>query len=132
MQNPPPGQPPAAAAGIDKKTGAILAYVLGWLTGVVMMFVGHDDPDVKYHGAQSTIFFGSLTILFWVIEFIYAFMPGVIKFLLTIVLFVIAIYAIVVWVMCLLRANNGGGARFEIPLVGSYVTPYAEQLANAV
>jgi hypothetical protein len=34
--------------------------------------------------------------------------------------------------MCLLRANSGGGARFELPLVGGVVTPYAEQLANAI
>jgi uncharacterized membrane protein len=36
------------------------------------------------------------------------------------------------WIVCLYKAWSGGGARFEIPLVGGVVTPYAEQIANSV
>jgi hypothetical protein len=39
---------------------------------------------------------------------------------------------VIVWIIALLRANSSGGARFQLPLVGGFIAPYAEQLANAV
>jgi uncharacterized membrane protein len=127
-----PGYQPAATGGIDRKTGAILAYVLGWVTGVIFLFVGKNDPDVKYHGAQSLVFFGGLSVLLAVLNIVGGFMPGVLKLLFGVVMFAIGLYGFVAWIICLVRASGGGGARFEVPLVGSYVTPYAEQIANAV
>jgi uncharacterized membrane protein len=38
----------------------------------------------------------------------------------------------VIWIVCLVQAFSNNGARFQIPLVGSFVTPYAEQLAASV
>lgn len=139
MQNPPPGpppggQPPAAAAGMDKKTGAILSYALFWLSGFVMLFVGGEDPDVKYHAAQSTIVFGSLTVAYWLLFFVSAFLRGtfLVAGLFALVEFVIVLVTLAVWIYCLVRTIGGTGERFELPYVGSYVTPYAEQLAGAV
>ena len=140
MQNPPPGPPPGgeppnypppAATGIDKKTGSILSYLLWWITGIIFLFVGKDDPDVKYHAAQSTVFFGSVTVASWILWIVGGFM-GPLAFLFGALGFAVIVYGVVVWVMCLIQASNGGGARFPIPWVGGVVTPYAEQLANAI
>src|ERR1700716_2595364 len=90
MQNPPPGPPPGGqppsypppggqqpgyeppgyqpATGIDKKTGAILSYLLWWITGIIFLFVGKNDPDVKFHAAQSTIFFGAIFIVDFILN----------------------------------------------------------------
>jgi uncharacterized membrane protein len=150
MQNPPPGPPPGgqppsypppggpqpgyqpATGGVDKKTGAILSYVLGWITGLIFLFVGKNDPDVKYHGAQSLVFFGGMTVIIWVLQILGSFTPGVIRAIFGIVVFLLSVFAFVVWIMCLVRAASGNGQRFQIPVVGNYVTPYAEQIANAV
>src|SRR5262252_4925617 len=125
-------QPYQAAGGVDKKTGAILSYLLGWITGIIFLFVGKNDPDVKYHAAQSTIFFGGMTVIFWALRILESFLPGVISFLLALIGVVLGFYTFIMWIVCLVQANNNAGARFQIPIVGSYVTPYAEQLANAV
>jgi uncharacterized membrane protein len=128
---PPPGfpqqpyQPPSS--GINKKTGAILSYVLGWITGVIFLFVGKDDPDVKYHAAQSTVFFGGLTVLYIIVDIVQSIIHP-----LFFVLWLIDIYAFIMWIFCLIQANNGQGARFRIPLLGDVVTPYADQLASSV
>ena len=144
---PPPGQPPpsypqqgyqqpyqtTSGSGVDKKTGAILSYLLGWLTGIIFLFVGKDDPDVKYHAAQSIVFFGGMTVIFWAINFLSIAIGSFgISVLLNLVKFVLGIFTVVVWVICLVRANSLGGQRFQIPVVGNLVTPYAEQIANAV
>lgn len=154
MQNPPPGPPPGGqppypppggqqpgypppgyqpqASGIDKRTGAILAYLLWWITGIVFLFVGKNDPDVKLHAAQSTIFFGAIFVVWFVLGQIGNIVGLTLGVLLGLVAWAIWVFGVVIWVMCLLRANNGGGTRFPLPVVGGVVTPYAEQLANAV
>src|SRR2546430_17313452 len=128
---PPPGYPPATA-GIDKKTGAILSYLLGWITGIIFLFVGKNDPDVKYHAAQSLVFFGGLTVIIWVLRILGSFTPSIISGIIWLVIFALGIFSFVAWIMCLVRAASGNWQRFPIPLVGSFVTPYAEQIANAV
>ena len=137
---PPPGQqPPAyppqgyqqqpyqATSGVDKKTGAILSYLLGWITGIIFLFVAKNDPDVKYHAAQSTIFFGGMTVIFWLLYSL-----GAVIGLLFVLSWLVFILSIVGWVFCLVRANSYGGARFQLPIVGDLIAPYVEQLANAV
>jgi uncharacterized membrane protein len=151
MQNPPPGPPrggqppsypppggqqpgyqPAATGGVDKKTGTILSYVLGWVTGIVFLFVGKDDPDVKYHAAQSLVFFGGLSVVMMAIWIVSHVLPWYLVALLGLANFALFVFGFVVWIMCLVRASSGGGARFQVPLVGNLVTQYAEQLAAAV
>jgi uncharacterized membrane protein len=129
---PPPGYQPSGASGVDKKTGSILSYLLGWVTGIIFLFVGKNDPDVKYHAAQSVVFFGGMTVVFWALRIFESFLPFGLGLLFVLVSLVLSVYTVVVWVLCLVRANSGGGARFEIPIVGGFVTPYAEQLAAAV
>ena len=138
---PPPGQPgypppggyqPVAGTGVDKKTGAILSYLLGWVTGIIFLFVGKNDPDVKYHAAQSIILFGGITVLFWVLRIVGGFMPFPLDLLLLLVYAALGVFSFIIWIVCLVQASSNNGARFQVPIVGSWITPYAEQLANAV
>jgi len=123
-------QQPATSSGIDKRTGAFLSYLLGWITGLIMLFVGKNDPDVKYHAAQSLVFFGGLTV----INFILGILGGLSHalFFFGWITDVIALFGFIMWIVCLYKAWSGGGARFQIPIVGSFVSPYAEQIANSV
>jgi len=149
MQNPPPGPPPGgqppsypppggqqpgyppqgspAAGGIDKKTGAILSYALWFVTGIIFLFVGKGDPDVKFHAAQSTITFGAVFVVGIVLDILAGFVG-----ILGLVSFAVWLFGVIIWIMCLVRASGGGGARFQVPVIGGVITPYAEQLANAV
>jgi uncharacterized membrane protein len=119
---PPPGQPApmsgAGAVGSNKKTYTIVAYVLGWLGGLIMLFVGKDDPDVKWNAAQSVIIFGGLSIVMLVLGFIaWA------------VLFLIGF---IFWVAFLIQSLQGNGERIPAPVIGSMIAPYVDQLANSI
>src|SRR5207247_8924391 len=75
MPPPPPGRPAPvggtpSTAGSNKKTYTILAYVLGWLGGLIFLFVGKDDPDVKWNAANSLLIFGGLSVVMIVLSFI--------------------------------------------------------------
>jgi len=132
QQPPPPPGPmqPASQGGIDKKTGSWLAYLLWWVTGVIMLFVGKNDPDVKYHAAQSVILFGSYSVIQVILSILgrieaLGFVLGIISLLLWLA-------AVIFWIILLVKAFQGNGQRFEVPVLGGVITPYAEQLANSV
>jgi uncharacterized membrane protein len=128
MQQPPPGpMQPASAGGIDKKTGSWLSYLLWWITGIIMLFVGKNDPDVKYHAAQSIVFFGSITVLQVILSILGNFL-GILGVLSALV----GLVGLVYWIIALVKAFSGNGERFELPLVGGVIAPYAEQLAASV
>jgi len=58
------GQSVAAPSseGLQENIAALLAYALGWLTGIVFLLIDK-RPYVKFHAAQSIVVFGGLTIL---------------------------------------------------------------------
>ena len=129
MPPPPPSQPAPmggtpSAVGSNKKTYTILAYILGWLTGIIFLFVGKDDPDVKWNAANSVVVFGGLSV----IDFVLGLIPGVRFVLVPIVGLIIFIY----WLIFLIKAVQGNGERIQAPVIGSFIDPYVDQLANAV
>lgn len=119
------------SSGLDKKTSAILSYVAGWVTGIIFLFVGKNDPDVKFHAAQSVVFFGAVSVLNIVLSVLGSLL-GALGIIFSLAGLALLILAVVVWIMAIVQANNTGGARAELPLVGKFVAPYADQLAAAV
>ncbi len=128
MPPPPPGQPApmpmsGAPAASNKKTYTILAYALGWIGGLIFLFVGKDDPDVKWNSAQSVVFFGGLTV----VNIILGFIPVV--NLLAILLWLVGF---VYWVIFLIKSLQGNGERIQAPIIGGFLGGFATQLADAV
>lgn len=119
------------SAGVDKKTGAILSYALGWLTGIIFLFVGKKDPDVKFHAAQSVVFFGAVSVVNIVLSIVGSLL-GAVGIIFSLAGLAVAVLALVVWIMSMIQANNVGGVRAEMPIVGKYVAPYADRLAASV
>jgi uncharacterized membrane protein len=139
MQNPPPpsphgptsGPPATTSAGMDKKTAATLSYLAGWVTGLIFLFLAkQNDPDVRYHAAQSTVFFGGLTVL-RIVFGIFTMVSGI-GFVFSILNFLVTLLIIAGWIFSLYKAWTGNGARFTYPVIGQFITPYAEQLAARV
>lgn len=124
---PPPGQQPpmggTPAADSNKKLYTILAYALGWIGGLIFLFVGKDDPDVKWNAAQSTIIFGGLSIVILVLAYI----PPVI-----LLAFLLSVIGFVYWVIFLIQSIQGNGERIPAPVIGSALAPYVAQLAAAI
>lgn len=127
MPPPPPGQPApmgGSAAASNKKTYTILAYVLGWIGGLIFLFVGKDDPDVKWNAAQSLLIFGGLTIVIVVLNFIPV--AG------QIIGGVLWLIGFVYWVIFLIQSLQGTGQRIQAPVIGGFISPYVDQIASAV
>jgi uncharacterized membrane protein len=128
MPPPPPSQPSPmggvpSAAGSNKKTYTILAYLFWWVTGLIFLFVGKDDPDVKWNAANSVVVFGGLSIVAIVLSVI----PVV-----QLLVFVLWIVAFVYWVIFMIQALQGTGQRIHAPGMSGFIDKYVDQLANAV
>ncbi|MQY21410.1 hypothetical protein NRB20_45210 [Nocardia sp. RB20] len=109
----------------------MLAYALGWLTGIIFLFVGKDDPDVKFHASQSIVFFGAVSVVNIVLSVVGSLL-GVFGIIFSLVGVAVGVFAVVVWVMAMVQANNSGGVRAGLPIVGRFTAPYADRLADSI
>ena len=130
---PPPATTPQAAAGsgLDENVAALLAYVLGWLTGLIFFLIDK-RPYVRFHAMQSIITFGALHILQIVLitggvfggilsGMGGGFLMGGLSFLLY---GVFSLVILVTWVLCMVKAYQG--QRFKLPVVGNIAEGYAK------
>lgn len=122
MPPPPPSQPaPMGGAASNAKTNVILAYLLWWVTGLIFLFVGKNDPDVKWNAAQSVVVLGGIWLVSTIVTFIFA--P--IGWLLYLVGFVY-------WVIFLVGAFNYQGGHIKAPGISQFTDGLTDQVANAV
>lgn len=131
MPPPPPSQPapmggtPARAGG-NKNLYTILAWALfPPLGSLIFLFVGKDDPDVKYNSAQAVVIHGA------------AFVVWVILRILTAIILPIAILLIlwdlvwfILWVIGVVVAFQAGGRRLSFPVVGPMAASYVPMVES--
>jgi uncharacterized membrane protein len=110
-----------SAAGSSSKTNVLLAYLLWWITGLIFLFVGKNDPDVKWNAAQSVVVLGGL----WLI----AFVVGLVIFPVSAIIYLIAL---VYWVIFMIGAFNYKGGHIDAPGIGQFTNQLTDQLANMV
>ncbi len=87
--------------GIPERWERVLAYLFGWVSGIILLLVEQRNQTVRRHAAQSTLIFGGLSILgflanvlggalghIWVIGGLFSFGFGAISWALGVVGFV--------------------------------------------
>ena len=91
--------------GLPKNTAAALAYVLGWLTGIVFLII-EKDSFVRFHAMQSVVTFGALTILTLLPVIGWVLSPLVI------------ILGFILWLLLIYKAYQG--EEFKLPWLGDW------------
>jgi uncharacterized membrane protein len=123
MPPPPPSQPApigGGAVGSNKKLYSVLAWALIPPIGsLIFLFVGKDDPDVKYNAAQATIIHGAF--------FIVAVVVGIVFFP---IYFVWTLIWFIVWLVGWIMALQANGARFDFPVLGPMVAQYVPKVES--
>lgn len=94
---------------MNEKTKAIIAYIFGWIGGLIVLFGMKDNQrDTKFHAAQAIV----LSAGYFLISLIYSYIPIVIPFFSTALW---AIYIIGI-IMGIAKANKEEDP--ELPVVG--------------
>ena len=111
-----------AAAGLQENVAAALSYLVGWLTGIVFLLIDK-RPFVRFHAAQSIVFFGGI----FVIQILLGFLGhSILGLLIVPVSLLLWLAEVIAWVVLLIFAFQG--KNFEIPIVA----PIAKNIAGKV
>lgn len=103
-------------SGLPRNTAAALAYVLGVITGLALLFLEKDDEYVRYHALQSI----ALSVV-WLGGWIVLMVIPVIGWLL---LPFWGLLMFVFWLVAMVKAWQG--ERFRLPVLGEYVMKYGK------
>ena len=95
---------------------AALSYLLGFITGIVILVVEKEDKFIRFHAMQSTMIFGGLFILNVMVRLIFSPLVflGVVASLVNIL---ISIVAVIIWIVSMVKAYQG--QMFKWPIAGS-------------
>ena len=106
--------------GLDKNIAALLSYVLGWVSGLVIILIEKEDDFVRFHAMQSIITFGALTvlsILFGSMFMFFVFIGPLIN-----------MAGIVLWILLMIKAYQG--EKFMLPVAGEMAERWAKKFGK--
>lgn len=106
-----------AARDDNRNLVAALAYLFGFVTGLVILFVEKDDKFIRFHAMQSTLLFGALTVLSILVNIIFGNAGGLLSGL-------ISIAMVILWVVSLVKAYQG--QMFKWSIVGDYAEKFVK------
>ncbi len=98
----------AGTRKLEPRLAAVLAYMLGIVTGILLLRVEREDRFVRFHALQSILF--SSTVLVVLLMFVSVGLELGALFL--------SIAAWAVWAILMLRAARG--EFFQLPLIGRW------------
>ncbi|TMD33713.1 MAG: hypothetical protein E6J04_07780 [Chloroflexi bacterium] len=118
------------STGLSARTEAILGYLFWWLGGLVFFVIERKNRFVRFHAAQSIIFFGGVSVLLEALHLI-SLIP-LLGFLLYIPLSfastIITVIAILTWLFMMFQMYRG--RNFRIPIVSEYADRLVDRFTS--
>ena len=97
------------STGFDANVAAALAYLVGFVTGIIFLLVEKENKFVRFHAMQSTLVFLGIVAVDILIQ-----MVPILGAL--VVVFVVIPVSAILWLLLMYRAYQGDD--FKLPLVG--------------
>jgi len=94
-----------------------LAYLLGWLTGIIFLLLEKDSNFVRFHTMQSTITFLAITVVGIILRLI-PFFGWILGSLISLV-------GLILWIVGMVKAYQG--EYYKFPIVGEIAEKQAER-----
>ncbi len=107
------------ALGLEKNISAMLSYILGWVSGLVIILIEKEDDFVRFHAMQSILTFGVLTILSVAFGSMLMFV-GTIGAL-------IRIAGVALWILLMVKAYQG--EKYKLPIIGDMAEQWAKKFS---
>lgn len=123
---PAPEAPKATktGTGLEPNVAAMLAYLFGWLSGLIIFLIEKEDKFVRFAAMQSIVLSLTMTVLWIVYSWVLGAIVvstlftggGAIFAVVSLLAWVIGIGYLVVWIMLMVKAYQG--QEWELPVVG--------------
>lgn len=111
--------------GLSERVERVLAYPLGWITGLILFLLERKNQNVQWHAKQSMAVFGPLSIVYFLVNLLGGILSNiwligsvigiVFGFLSYIILWVMIVLAIWLIIMAWFRPN------YRLPIVSNWI-----------
>ncbi len=108
--NHPTQETKPSSTGLQENVGGVLAYLLGFISGIALLLLEKDNQTIRYHAMQSTVVFGGIFLLGIVLNFI--------PIIGTIISILLSPVSLVLWIILMVKAYQGG--RYHLPIAGDF------------
>lgn len=120
---PPPGYGQPAESGLQPNIAALLCYALGWLSGLIFLFIDK-RPFVRFHAMQSLMVFGGIHIVHLVLSWVL--FPALrLWSLLFAVSSLISLVSMILWILLMIKAYQNEW--YKVPMVGDIALQKSQQ-----
>ena len=99
------------STGIQPNVAGLLAYLVGFVTGIIFFIIEKENKFVKFHAMQSIL----LSAALFVLSIILSFVP--------LLAVLVNVASLVLWIVCMVRAYQGQW--FRVPVVGDLAAKQA-------
>ena len=97
------------STGLEQNIAGLLCYVLGWITGIIFLFIEKENRFVRFHAVQSIVVFGAFTVVDLII--------GWIPVIGWIIAWILGIAAFILWIVLMYKAYRG--ELYKLPVAGN-------------
>lgn len=105
---------PAVGATDDERLKGALAYVFGFITGIIVLLIGENNKFLKFHAMQSIVSSVVICIIFFIIDIILS--------ITVIGICLVPIISLVIWLYFLYGAYMVySGKPFRMPFFADFV-----------
>ena len=134
MQNPPPVQSGKSSTGLDENVASLIAYLAGWVSGLIFFLIEKSSRLVRFHAMQAILLNVVVAVVWIVIMIIVSILvlilgqvssalAGIVSLLSVLLYLAAGIGTLILWVMCLIKAY--GGQMYKLPIIGDYAEKFS-------
>jgi len=98
-----------SSTGLKENEAGALAYVFGWITGLIFFLLEKKSEKVKFHAVQAIIFSVALMVIGWI----------------PIVGWLASIAGLVVGIFLIIKAYQG--KKYKLPIIGDFAEEQARK-----
>src|ERR1041385_6187977 len=96
-----------SSLGLQPNVAALLSYVAGFITGIIVFVLEKENRFVRFHALQSIILFGAS----FAQQMVFVFLP-IFIFLIPILNLIV----LILWIILMIKAYQGD--MFKLPIIG--------------
>ena len=110
---------------LDERVVAAGSYLLGFITGIVVLVLEKSNRFVRFHALQSIVTFGALAIIIGALDLlggiigIIPLLGWAVAFIIGLIVKLIGLVGVVAWLW--LMYSSWKGREFRVPIIGDIV-----------
>ena len=101
---------------LNPNIAGLLCYILGWVSGIILLLIKKEDKFVCFHAWQSIITFVSLDVILIILSAL-PMLAGLIFVTFRAIYFIIIILTLLLWLFLMYKAYKG--QIYKLPVIGN-------------